>query len=261
TQPHASNLPRAGPRVQKPRAGRSAKILPTDDSPSRNAIVWYRIGQPNAHRISRIAVAFALKGRNVTYKKIAGEGAGGASCGEEMRLSAFNQYVVDYPEPGQTLVYNTFSGGFASLDASTFALLKKADAGGMLDDSERQFIEPELSDLFDDSVGILVESRAAEERAFRAWMERTRSDTTKVTATVSITFACNFDCTYCCQADVLNGRMMNAATGAATASWLADRALAIGAREIRLNFVGGEPLLHPDRIEQIIADIRTRTEH
>src|SRR5262249_19030110 len=178
-----------------------------------------------------------------------------------MRLSAFNQYVVDYPEPGQTLVYNTFSGGFASLDASTFALLKKADAGGMLDDSERQFIEPELSDLFDDPVGILVESRAAEERAFRAWMERTRSDTTKVTATVSITFACNFDCTYCCQADVLNGRMMNAATGAATASWLADRALAIGAREIRLNFVGGEPLLHPDRIEQIIADIRTRTEH
>src|SRR5215475_11813763 len=77
-----------------------------------------------------------------------------------MRLSVFNQYVENYPEPDQVLVYNAFTGGFASLDASTFAILKRADAGGMLDDSERQLIDPEL---FDDSVGVLVESRAAEE--------------------------------------------------------------------------------------------------
>jgi uncharacterized protein len=175
-----------------------------------------------------------------------------------MRLSAFNQYVADYPEPGQTLVYNTFSGGFASLDASTFAILMKADAGGMLDDSERQLIEPELSDLFDDSVGILVDSRAAEERAFRDWFKRRMADATKLSALVSITFACNFDCPYCCQADVLNGRMMGADTGAATAKWLADRALEIGAREIIISFIGGEPLLNPDRVEQIVRDVRAR---
>ncbi len=192
------------------------------------------------------------------WRQLAREVQGAA---KQMRLSAFNQYVPDYPEAGQTLVYNTFSGGFASLDASTFALLMKADAGGMLDDSERQLIEPELSDLFDDSVGILVESRAAEERAFRDWLERRRSDATKLSATVSITFACNFDCTYCCQADVLDGRMMKAATGAATATWLAKRALEIGARVVRLNFVGGEPLLHPDRVDQIVSDVRDKTAH
>src|SRR5262249_51794850 len=108
----------------------------------------------------------------------------------------------------------------------------------------------------DDSVGILVESRAAEEASYRAWHETYRSSTHRLEAIVSITFACNFDCTYCCQSDVLNGRMMKADTGAATAEWLANRALEIGAKELQLAFVGGEPLLHPHRIEQIVADVR-----
>src|SRR5262249_29597799 len=113
-------------------------------------------------------------------------------------------------------------------------------------------------ELFDDSVGILVDSRGAEEQAYREWHERRRSSTEKLSAIVSITFACNFDCTYCCQADVLNGRMMKAAEGEKAAIWLAERALEIGAKEIELAFVGGEPLLHPDRIEQIVDDVRER---
>ena len=168
-----------------------------------------------------------------------------------VRLSVFNLYVAH--EAGSTLVYNTYSGGFVSLDDDTLAVLKKADGGSELADDERALVDP---DYFDASVGILVESREAEERDFRAWFERLKSNPRKLSCIVSITFACNFDCTYCCQADVLNGRMMNAANGARTAEWLAARALEIGAPEIQLDFVGGEPLLHPDRIEQILADIR-----
>ena len=33
-----------------------------------------------------------------------------------------------------------------------------------------------------------------------------------------------------------------------TADWLAARALAIGARRVHITFVGGEPLLHPERM-------------
>src|SRR5262245_41696467 len=139
-----------------------------------------------------------------------------------VRLSVFNVYVPDFPEPGQTLVYNTFSGGFVSLDASTLAVLNKADAGGELDAAERPLVDPEY---FDDAVGILVESRLAEERAFRQWFQRSRSNTAEMSALVSVTFACNYDCTYCCQSDVLNGRMMKPDVGKDTARWLATRAL------------------------------------
>jgi uncharacterized protein len=161
--------------------------------------------------------------------------------------------VANSPEPGTTLVHNTFSGGFVTLPDDTLAVLRKVDAGGELDATERELIDPEL---FDPDVGVLVESRSAEEREFRAWFEKQRSSPDRLSVILSTTFACNFDCTYCCQADVLDGRTMKAPLGEATARWLALRAREIGSKALHIDFVGGEPLLHPERIDQIVADIR-----
>jgi uncharacterized protein len=171
-----------------------------------------------------------------------------------VRLSAFNIYIPDYPEAGTTLVYNTFSGGFVSLDEATLAILRKADGGAALEPSEQELLDP---DFFDDAVGILVESRSAEEKVWRAHHESWRSSTS-LDVIVSTTFACNFACSYCFQDDVLNGKVMSVENADRTAEWLADRALAIGAKEIDLKFIGGEPLLQPERIERIVAGVASR---
>jgi uncharacterized protein len=171
-----------------------------------------------------------------------------------VRLSAFNVYIPDYPEADQTLIYNTFSGGFVAIETSTLAVLKKADAGAELDASEQAFVDPEF---FDDSVGILTETRAAEEKAWRAYHEGWRSST-RMDVIVSTTLACNFDCTYCCQSDVLDGHVMSEATAARTAEWIAARALEIGSDQVGVAFIGGEPLLQPKRVEQIVREIRRR---
>src|SRR5688572_22309280 len=105
-----------------------------------------------------------------------------------VRLSAFNLYVADFPEPGTTLVHNTFSGGFAELSAPTLAALRKADAGHALDAAEAELVDP---DLLDPNVGIVVDDRQSEERAYRAWYERHRSRSDEMAAIVSLTFACN----------------------------------------------------------------------
>jgi uncharacterized protein len=173
-----------------------------------------------------------------------------------VKLSAFNIYVPDYPEPDSTLVYNTFSGGFVALDAATLAVLNKADAGGELDAAEQELVDPEF---FDESVGILIESRSVEERAFRDRHSAWRTSTERLDCIVSTSLACNLDCTYCCQADVLNGKTMSPQTAAATGEWLATRALEIGAKAVNLSFMGGEPLLHPHRIRQIVEAVRART--
>jgi uncharacterized protein len=172
-----------------------------------------------------------------------------------VRLSAFNLYVSDFPQPGTTLVHNTFSGGFAELPAAALDALRKADAGRALEPGEHDLIDPALADP---DVGIIVEDRQTEERAYRAWYEdrRTRSD--EMAVIVSTTFACNLDCTYCCQSDVLDGTNMKEGVAADTARWLGDRALEIGARRLRLTFVGGEPLLHPARIEEMVREVRAR---
>jgi uncharacterized protein len=173
-----------------------------------------------------------------------------------VKLSAFNVYVDKFPEADSTLVYNTFTGGFVSLDVATLAVLRKADAGGELEADERELIDPEF---FDESVGILVESRKTEEQAYRDHLNAWRGSTDRLDCIVSTTLACNLDCTYCCQADVLDGRTMSQETGTQTAAWLASRALEIGAKHIDLAFIGGEPLLHPHRIRQVVEEVRSRT--
>lgn len=170
-----------------------------------------------------------------------------------MQLSTFNLYVEDQPEPGKTLVYNTFTGAFVVLDPAELAALRKADAGESLTDAEQALC---LEEYADDSVGILVASHAAEEQAFSTWYEEMRSDPERLDVLVSTTFACNMACTYCCQDDVLSGKVMQEETAGQTAAWIADRAIEVGAREVRLSFVGGEPLLQPQRVGLIARSVQ-----
>ncbi len=170
-----------------------------------------------------------------------------------MPLSVFNHYVPDYPEVGQTLVHNTFSGAYVVLDDAAVTSLRKADRGEALSADERAMVnDPELRDP---DVAIVVNSLEAEEAEFQAWF-RDRRDHGALDAIVGVNLACNFECSYCCQAGVLDGTVMKTQVAEATANWLAARASEAGVGMVRLSFVGGEPLLHPQRIELIARRVR-----
>jgi uncharacterized protein len=173
-----------------------------------------------------------------------------------MQLSCFNHYVESYPEPGSTLIHNTLSGGFIVVDDETLAALRKADGGGELSQRERELVgDPDLSDA---DVGVVVESREAEEAEFRQWFERRRARKAQLEVLVSINMACNFECPYCSQSGILDGSVMKPEVADRTADWLAERALETGVSGIYLVFCGGEPLLHPERIARIASRIRDR---
>jgi uncharacterized protein len=173
-----------------------------------------------------------------------------------MRLSCFNHYVENYPEPGSTLIHNTLSGGFTIVDDETLAALRKADAGGEL--SAGELLLADDPDLRDPDVGVVVESREAEEVEFRAWFERRRARPQLLDVLVSINLACNFECTYCFQDGILDGSVMKPEVADRAAEWLAARALDSGVAGVHLVFMGGEPLLHPERIERIARHVRER---
>ena len=170
-----------------------------------------------------------------------------------MRASAFNLYVEDYPDPGETLVHNTFSGAFAVLDAHTAAALKKSATPEPLTAPELALLDDE--DLLDTDVAVVVRSRADEETEYEDWFERRRSRT-RLEVIVHVNRACNFECSYCCQEEVMDGSVMSPETAAATADWLVSRAREIGADSMHLVFCGGEPLLHPGRIETVVNRVR-----
>ncbi len=169
-----------------------------------------------------------------------------------MRLSAFNQYLEDYPGRGQTLIHNTFSGAFVVLDKDELSALRGADQAAR---DGAAWVFPIDSDLSDPDVGIVVPSLEREEREFRAWFEARRVRRS-LDVVVGINLACNFACTYCSQQDVLDGSVMKSGTSDATADWIAKRAADASVERVNLCFVGGEPLLHPGRIEYIAQGIR-----
>jgi uncharacterized protein len=171
-----------------------------------------------------------------------------------VRLSGFNIYVEDYPAAGETLVHNTFSGAYVVLDSEIVSVLRRADRRAALT-PEEQIVAAD-PDFFDPDVGICVTSRKAEEREFHAWFEERRSDSDVLSVLIGINLACNFDCPYCCQAEVMDGSTMSLETCDATAAWIAGRATEVGVEKISLIFVGGEPLLHPGRIERVLAGVR-----
>ena len=174
------------------------------------------------------------------------------SLGSTLRLSRFNLYVDDFPSAGSTLVYNSLTGAFLEIPTTTRVELERLDRGEVTTDEVE--VDPEW---LDDDAQFLVESYDDDERAFDEWYEGMRSRPDTLDCIVSVTFACNLDCSYCCQADVMDGKTMTAATGQATASWLASRAVEIGAKTLHITFVGGEPLLQKGRIEEIVGTLRT----
>jgi uncharacterized protein len=170
-----------------------------------------------------------------------------------VRLSAFNLYIDDYPRPGDTLIHNTFSGAYVVLEDEIVAALRRADRGEAPSEATLETVRD--LELLDPDVGVCVESRKSEAAEFRGWFERRRSGT-DMSVIVGVNLACNFDCPYCCQAEVMSGKVMTPELCDATARWIAGRATEIGAARVSLTFVGGEPLLHPGRIKRIAGAVR-----
>lgn len=172
-----------------------------------------------------------------------------------MRLSAFNLYVEGFPDPGATLIHNTLSGAYVVVEHSALAALRKLDRGQALSAAERERLD--LDAWGDPDVGVVVHSLDAEEREYREWFARFRSRPA-LRAIVGVNLACNFACPYCCQAEIMDGSVMKPDIAARTADWLAERALAIEVDRAHITFVGGEPLLHPDRIKSLAARMMSR---
>lgn len=171
-----------------------------------------------------------------------------------MRLSVFNHYVEGFPESDDTLIYNTFSGAYVVLPSCAVDALRRMDRGEALSDAERQLVDD--PDLQDPDVGVVVTSLEAEEAEFQEWFARRRAMHSQLDVVVGINLACNFKCTYCLQDGVLDGTVMKPDTADATADWLVQHAVDNELDAVNLAFVGGEPLLHPQRIKRIAERVK-----
>ncbi len=170
-----------------------------------------------------------------------------------MPLSTFNQYLQNYPADGKILVHNTLSGAYVVLEADEMRLLREIGHEEQPEHCREIRIKHDLDDT---NVGVFVTSLAQEEREFQEWFAFRRAQREVMEVTVGLNLACNFDCSYCCQAKVMNGSVMSKELCKDTADWIVSRAIAAKVKSVHLVFVGGEPLLHPDRLIQVASRVK-----
>ncbi|MFZ5585854.1 MAG: radical SAM protein [Thermodesulfobacteriota bacterium] len=163
-----------------------------------------------------------------------------------MQPSRFNIIVPDQPEPGQALIYNTLAGGLFVLEPDYRASLERLAAGAELDGEDRARLAEMEAEGF-------VAAGPELERAMAS--HRLRMDgygrADKVTAKVLTTMACNLACRYCFEAHVDRAPRLDEDAARTVAERLIRRADEIQAREIAVDFYGGEPLLNPRAIEVV----------
>lgn len=170
-----------------------------------------------------------------------------------MKLSRFNQYAPGYPTEGQILVHNTLAGSFAVLPADAFPALVEMNRCDEICEVAAELID--AGELDHSDIGIVVRSFAEEDREFLDWFERQRSQTDVMEVIVGLNLACNFACSYCCQDKVMNGSVMSEPTVREAAEWIAGNALEHALDSVHLTFIGGEPLLHPGRLIQLVKTL------
>lgn len=160
-----------------------------------------------------------------------------------MQPSRFNIILPDEPEPGQALAYNTLSGGLFVLEPEYRASLEALAAGSALTDDDRG----RLAEL--ESEGFVAADDALERAAAR---HRLRGDgygrSDRLSAKVLTTMACNLACKYCFETHMDRAPRLDESTAQAVAERLLKRAEEVDAREIDIDFYGGEPLLNPQAI-------------
>lgn len=163
-----------------------------------------------------------------------------------MRPSKFNIKAADTPETGKTAVFNTLTQGLVILENHILDGIERGNDAVLSPD--------EIKSLHDS--GILVPEGMDEDRFFDVYYNQVRFDNTSLRIVILTTLNCNFACPYCYEGDLTYGKkQMTGETADYVISWIKARALESRVSRIRIEYLGGEPLLNLPVIEKIGSEL------
>ncbi len=157
-----------------------------------------------------------------------------------MKESMFNIYLLDEKEQ-EALVFNSMYRSIIRIDTEVYTLFKD----NRIDEIDEEFLKILKNEQ------IVVDDDADELEMLKIRFNRGKYKATSVGFTIIPTHACNLACKYCYQGhgDVLSDTM-DTETVRRTIEFI--KKSAAGCKSLALNFYGGEPLLCPDILFQIV---------
>jgi uncharacterized protein len=171
-----------------------------------------------------------------------------------MKLSRFNLWVEDYPEPGKHLLFNTRTQALIKINQE---LKKDLDN---LSHPQPSILNSQLKENLNalKENGIIVEDENEEKAKLKDFFRQLKYESDKLTfeATILTTYACNFRCVYCFEESVREKLFMDKDTSDSVIKWLISRAEKRKLKKIYIAYYGGEPLLNIRPIYDISWHIR-----
>ena len=167
-----------------------------------------------------------------------------------MERSRYTKYVLDYPESGQHLLFNTLTHGLLAIDDELKGCLDDLPSRpssipkGYLKELRKQHMV--VTDQDEDQS--LVETYFREIKTIAE---------NSLEVTVLTTFACNFACTYCVEDGVISSLRMSEETARKCADYIIAMARKSGVKAVNIYYYGGEPLMHVPPIHSVSAIVRS----
>ncbi|MBU7046941.1 MAG: radical SAM protein [Theionarchaea archaeon] len=165
-----------------------------------------------------------------------------------MKESIYNVYLIDEKEK-KGLVYNTMHRSIVQIDDEVYTLVRN-DSIDKIDDDVLEVLK---------SGKIVVDDNLNELDMLKIIFNRAKFNAVSAGFTIIPTHACNLACEYCYQGhgDVLSNTM-NEETMKRAIEFIKKSVM--GRRSLGVNFYGGEPLLFPDKIFEILEELKSFTD-
>lgn len=172
-----------------------------------------------------------------------------------MQLSFHTIIIPNYPNPGESLLYNTRSQAMVKINDELKGLIDQFDQADMF--SLRFKYADDINSLH--SMGIIVEDEKEDFNKLKNHMEQIKYSvkTDQFFATILTTFACNFKCVYCFEESSRVNEKMSLETADHTINWLKYKIVKQDYHNLYLNFYGGEPLLNKPILEYIVTSMKS----
>ncbi|MBU7027893.1 MAG: radical SAM protein [Theionarchaea archaeon] len=161
-----------------------------------------------------------------------------------MKESVYNVYLLDEKEK-KGLVYNTMHRSIVQIDDEVYTLMRE----NRIDEIDDEVLEVLKSGK------IVVDDDLNELDMLKVMFNRAKYNAVSIGFTIIPTHACNLACKYCYQGhgDVLSNTM-NKETMKKTVEFIKKGS--VGRRSLGVNFYGGEPLLFPDIVFEMLEELK-----
>lgn len=166
-----------------------------------------------------------------------------------MKLS---RYIHTFRNNGHIVLFQTRTLAVAEVDDQTLSTLRK-----LPDPKLQEEFSGELDALAEQ--GFVLEKDKDETELLSDWFNGINTQAPQYTAMVLTTYACNLNCGYCIEGGNVSAPVsMNHETADLSVDWIVERVQELRRDGLHVVFYGGEPLLNPEALEYIAAELSNR---